>query len=326
VITKVIFVDFPDAPASMTPQDAFARISPMADLFSELSYGRMNYKLEPTFKWYRMKKNAKEYAPLNQSFVHQKNYMAEALTLADPDIDFSKTDNLLIIANPDARGTGYSGPAFAAIFGNGFNLDGRYISNGATSAYDLNNWKYIWANHEIGHTLGLADLYAFRGEDATNPNDYHRFVGEYGLMGLSSLDANSPGFFAWERWVLDWLDDDQIHCMTENSTSKLITPVQRKGGLKAVIVPLSKTKAVVVESRRAEGVDKNLRKAGALVYLVDSSIQSGFGPIRVFPAEKTDTRRLQSTRATGESVTVEGVTVTVKSSTNEGDLVEITKG
>ena len=326
VITKVIFVDFPDEPARITPQSAFALISPMADLFGELSYGRMNYKLEPTYKWYRMKMNAKDYAPLNQSFVHHKNYMAEALTMADPDIDFSKTDNILIIANPDAQGTGTSGPAFSAIYGNGFTLDGRYISNGATSAYDLNYWKYIWANHEIGHALGLADLYAFRGEDATNPNDYHRFVGEYGLMGLSSLTANSPGFFAWERWVLDWLDDEQIYCMVEASTSQLITPVQRKGGLKAVIVPISRTKAVVVESRRAEGVDKNLSKAGALVYLVDSSIQSGFGPIRVYPAEKNDNRRLQSTRAVGESVTAEGVTVTVKSSNNGGDLVEVKRG
>lgn len=325
VTTKVIFVDFPDAIATITPQQAFARVSQATDLFSELSYGQMQFTMEPTYKWYRMSGTSKSYAPLNQSFAHHKSYIAEALKLADSDIDFSSTDAILIVSNPDAKDTGYSGPAFTPIFGNGFTLDGRYISNGATSAYDLNNWKYIWLNHEFGHTLGLPDLYAFQGEDSSNPYDYHRFVGEYSLMGLSSLDSNSPGYLAWERWLLGWIDDSQIACMGSNSISQLISPIERKGGIKAIVIPISNSKVVVVESRRAEGVDKNLKKPGALVYVVNSTIQSGFGPVRVVPAEKSDPRRLQSTRAEGESVTVEGITITVKKSSNEGDFVEVVR-
>ena len=142
-------------------------------------------------------------------------------------------------------------------------------------------------------------------------------------MGLSSLDANSPGFLAWERWLLGWLEDNQIRCVTEKSAIQLLTPIGRKGGVKAGVVPLSPSKVVVIESRRPEGVDRNLAKSGALVYLVDSSIQSGFGPVRVFPADKSDPRRLQSTRAVGESVIVEGVSITVKESGSQGDLVEV---
>jgi M6 family metalloprotease-like protein len=323
VITKVVMVDFPDAQATMTPQQAFAKVSQASDLFDELSYGRMKLVMQPTYKWYRMGQNAKSYAPLNQSFAHHRAYIAEAAALADADIDFSKTDAILILANPDAKEIGNSGPAFTAIYGNGFTLDGKYIANGATSAYDLNYWGYIWLNHEFGHTLGLPDLYAFTRQDASNPMDGHRYVGEYGLMGLSSLSANSPGFLAWERWLLGWLDNDQIHCMEGKSTSNLITPIQRKSGLKAVIVPISFTKVLVIESRRAEGVDKNLKKAGALIYLIDSANQSGMGPVKIFPAENNDNRRLQSTRGEGESVTVEGVTVTVKKSDKDGDLVEV---
>jgi hypothetical protein len=166
-------------------------------------------------------------------------------------------------------------------------------------------------------------LYAFTREDSTNTNDSHRYVGDFSLMGLSSLNSNSPGFLAWERWLVGWLDNDQIHCMEGKSTTKLITPISRKSGLKAVIVPISSTKVLVIESRRAEGVDKNLQKSGALVYLVDSALQSGMGPVKIFPAEKSDNRRLQSIRAAGESVTIEGVTITVKNSDNNGDLVEV---
>jgi M6 family metalloprotease-like protein len=318
-------VDFPDAPATMTPQQAFAKVSQASALFEELSYSRMQFVMQPTYKWYRMGQGAKNYAPLNQSFAHHRAYMAEAISLADADIDFSKTDAILILANPDAKEIGNAGPAFTSIYGNGFTLDGKYIANGATSAYDLNYWGYIWLNHEFGHTLGFPDLYAFTREDASNPMDGHRYVGEYSLMGLSSLNANSPGFLAWERWLVGWLDNDQIHCMEGKSTSKLITPIQRKGGLKAVIVPISFTKVLVIESRRAEGVDKNLKKSGALVYLIDSAVQSGMGPLKIYPADNSDNRRLESTRAVGESVTVEGITVTVKSSDKDGDLVEVTR-
>ena len=323
VVIQVVFVDFPDAPATMTTREAFAKVSEAANLFGELSYGRLQFAMQPNHKWYRMSKTAKSYAPLNQSFMHHRAYIVEATNLADGDVDFSKTDGVLILANPDARDLGNSGPAFASIFGNGITLDGKYIANGATSAYDLNYWGYIWLNHEFGHAMGLVDLYAFRPEDSTNPNDYHRFVGEYSLMGLSSLTTNSPGFLAWERWLLGWIDDDQILCLQEKTTPTLVTPVQRKSGLKAIVIPLSLTRVVVVESRRAEGVDKNLTKPGALVYVVDSAVQSGLGPVKVIPIESSDNRRLKSTRAQGESVTVDGVTITVKKSDADGDLIEV---
>lgn len=325
VVIQVVFVDFPDAPATMTTREAFVKVSESANLFSELSYGRLQFAMQPNHKWYRMSKTAKSYAPLNQSFMHHRAYIVEATNLADGDVDFSKTDGVLILANPDARDLGNSGPAFASIFGNGITLDGKYIANGATSAYDLNYWGYIWLNHEFGHAMGLVDLYAFRPEDSTNPNDYHRFVGEYSLMGLSSLTTNSPGFLAWERWLLGWIDDDQILCLQEKTTTTLVTPVQRKSGLKAIVIPLSLTRVVVVESRRAEGVDKNLTKPGALVYVVDSAVQSGLGPVKVIPIEPSDNRRLKSTRAQGESVTVDGVTITVKKSDADGDLIEVSR-
>ena len=325
VTIQVIFVDFPDAPATMTTRDAFAKVSEASKLFDELSYGRLQFVMQPNHKWYRMSQSAKSYAPLNQSFMHHRAYIAEATALADSEVDFSRTDGILILANPDAQALGNSGPAFSATFGNGITLDGKYIANGATSAYDLNYWSYIWLNHEFGHAMGLVDLYAFRPEDSTNPNDYHRFVGEYSLMGLSSLKANSPGYLAWERWLLGWIDDEQILCLQEKSTTTLVTPVQRKSGLKAIVVPLSMTRVLVVESRRAEGVDKNLTKPGALVYVVDSAVQSGLGPVKVIPIEPADNRRLKSTRAQGESVTFEGVTITVKKSDADGDLIEVVR-
>lgn len=326
VTATVIMVDFPDAPATMTPADALARISPAQDVFKEMSYGKMNYNLKPQLKWYRMSKNSSDYVSGGWTFNKHREYITEAAKLADSEVDFSNTDTLIILANPDARGMGMSGPAFAAVRGNGITLDGRYITNGATSAYDLNNWKSIWLNHEISHTMGLVDLYAFTTSDRSNRYDGFRYTGEFSYMGFSSYQSNAPSLLAFERWNLGWIEDSQVECVKSSQFTKLIAPVQTSGGTKAVIVPISPTKAVVVESRRALGIDSAINKSGALVYLVDSSIQSGLGPIKVFPSDLVnDPRYLKAPRAQGESVTVEGITIKVIKSDASGDTVEISK-
>jgi M6 family metalloprotease-like protein len=310
----------------MTPAEALARISPAQDVFKEMSYGKLSYNLKPQLKWYRMSKNSTEYVAGGWTFFKHRDYISEAAKLADSEVDFSSTDNLIILANPDAKGMGYSGPAFAAVRNSGITLDGKYISNGATSAYDLNNWKSIWLNHEISHSMGLVDLYAFTSSNSANRYDGLRFTGEFSYMGLSSYESNSPSLLAFERWNLGWIEDSQIECTKSSKLTKLISPVQVSGGTKAIIIPISKTKAVVVESRRALGIDKALSKSGALVYVVDSSIQSGLGPIKVFPSDLVnDPRYLNAPRTTGESVTVEGVTIKVVQSDATGDTVEITK-
>jgi M6 family metalloprotease-like protein len=325
VITQVVMVDFPDAPATISPQNAFAMVSGASETFKEMSYGRLDYKLVPTFKWYRMKSNSTTYAPLNKSFDSHRAYIAEALAMADPDIDFSQSDAFLILANPDAAGIGNSGPAFASLYGRGFTLDGKYIANGTTSSYDLNNWKSIWLNHEVTHTMGLVDLYAATASTGSRW-DYHRYVGQFSYMGLSSFNSNAPSLTAYERWNLDWLDDQQIVCSDQSEFTQLITPVQTAGGIKAIMLPLSSTKLIVVESRRAIGIDKGIKKTGALVYIVDSIKQSGYGPIQVFPIDLTsDPVYLNSPRALGESVSLEGYTITVTATGLSGDTVSITR-
>ena len=326
VIATVVMVDFPDAPASMTPTDAFARISQSADVFNEMSYGKLSYTFKPQLKWYRMSKKSTDYVAGGWTFIKHREYITEAAKLADVDIDFSKTDSLIILANPDSTGIGNSGPAFAAIRKNGITLDGKYISNGATSAYDLNNWKSIWLNHEVTHTLGLVDLYASTQSNPANRYDGLRYTGEFSYMGFSSYESNAPSLFAFERWNLGWINDSQIKCLKDAKSTELISPVQTSSGVKAVVIPISRTKAVVIESRRAIGIDKNIAKSGALVYVVDSSIQSGQGPVRVFPSNvSSDPRYLKAPRALGESVTTEGVTIKVTKSDDSGDTVEITK-
>lgn len=320
VKTIVLFADFPDVAASQTPQETFALISPNAEkFFHDVSYGRMNWTLEPHFVWLRLSQPSGFYGEAIRSYEGHFQFLQEAVTLADADIDFSSADSVVVIVPPEATAVGY-GPAFGANPGEGYTADGKVFSNGVTSGADLPAWGYLWLNHESGHTMGLPDLYAYQFDPA-NYDDQHRFVGGFGLMGY--IDGLAPEFFAFERWQLGWLDDGQILCLPLGEQTVTITPIETAGGTKAVMIPVSQSKVVVVESRRPLGYDANLPKAGALVYTVDTSIASGEGTLVVHPQLSGDSYRDQSPLAVGESVTVDGVTITVTSANEQGDTVRI---
>ncbi|MCB0100451.1 MAG: hypothetical protein KDD74_00275, partial [Anaerolineales bacterium] len=72
------------------------------------------------------------------------------------------------------------------------------------------------------------------------------------------------------------------------------------------------------------GYDAGLSKSGALVYTVDTSIASGEGTLVVYPILEGDPYRNQSPLAVGETVTVDGVTVTVIDASDGGDTVSVT--
>lgn len=237
--------------------------------------------------------------------------------MADADVDFATANSVVVIIPSEATAVGF-GPAFAANAGQGYTADGRTFSNGVTSGADLPRWGFRWLNHESGHTMGLPDLYAFQ---SANEGDQHRFVGGFGLMGL--IDGNAPEYFAFERWQLGWLDDTQIVCLPSGGDTVTLAAIESTGGTKAVIVPLSQSRAVVVESRRRLAYDANLVKPGALVYIVDTSVSSGNGPLVVQPVRENDPHRDRSPLGVGESITVEGVTITSLSDREDGDVVRV---
>ncbi|HZM24713.1 MAG TPA: M6 family metalloprotease domain-containing protein [Anaerolineales bacterium] len=322
VRAKVIFVDFSDAPANETPEQVFSRISPGApDFYRAVSYNRLNLELEPHFAWLRMSKPSTEYMfERGLSFDLHKAYVQEAITLADGEVDFSDVQAVYVMANPEATAISY-GPGFTPVDKSfGIPVDGNTITNGATSGFDLKDWGFLWLNHEAGHTLGLVDLYSY--ENTSNYDDIYRFVGNFSLMGY--IAGRVPEPLAYERWLLGWIDDDQIICQPTGEETTTLSAIEKEGGIKAVIVPTGPTSAVIVESRRALGYDSNIIKPGSLVYSIDTSISTGQGPIRVFPMKDNDPYRDQSPLAVGESVTVGNVTITVTDASADGDTVQVT--
>jgi len=312
----VLFVDFNDVPATTSTDSIFSIINPIVpDFFKEVSYGRMELNLEPHHKWLRLSKPSAHYGKSIYEFEPHRDFIQEAVDLAKSVVDFSKTDIVLVMSNPEAKAIAL-GPVFKSLEPYWqIKAPGASISVGITSGYDLNYWGGLWLAHETGHTLGLPDLYDFEGENQ------FKSVGTYGIMGTQA--GNAPGHFAFERWVLGWLDDNQIHCHERGELVIEIEAIETVGGTKALMVPIDSTSALVVESRRKIGVDKKTRE-GALVYVVNTALPGGSGPIQVKPGVKSEYKFLQDAPMTkGDTYTFKNIFVEVLESNKDSDKIKV---
>jgi M6 family metalloprotease-like protein len=312
----VLLVDFPDVQSTQKPEDVLALISPGAEKFyNDISYGRMTFQFAPLLKWLRLSQPSAHYAKGLNTYEGHQAFIQEAIDLAGAEADFSGAKTVIVLSNPRAQALPI-GPAFGGV--NGIQTNAGKLANGVTSGFDLNKWGFLWLNHEVGHNMTLPDLYAYD----TKAGDQLRFTGTFGLMG--DIGGKAPEYFAFERWMLGWLDDNQVVCQLTNEATTTLTAIENKDGTKAVMVPTGPTSAIVIESRRALGYDKKIVKTGALVYMVDTSIASGAGVIQVYPIKKNDPAFNKAPLAVGESLTVGKVTVTVTEATDTGDTIKVT--
>jgi M6 family metalloprotease-like protein len=313
---KVLFVDFPNAEATDTVQQTLARISPASEAyFAAVSFGRMAVVYEPHLQWLRMSRASNTYGFAFITYQRHHDYMQEAVNLAGSGLDWSTTDALVVLATSNAVAL-INGPAFVATPGFGVMAGGREILNGATSGNDLDVWGAFWANHELGHALGLPDLYL-----AAQP--IHRAVGMWSIMG--NIAGPARELTGFERWILGWVDDAQVACATSpGETVVTLSPIERQGGTKMVVIPLSTTTAVVAEVRRVEGYDEGFTP-GVLAYFVDSTLTNTQGAMRVLPFNDSDSTKGDVALGVGASLSYGGVTVHVLQSAADGDTLLITR-
>lgn len=316
----VLFVDFADLPGAESPTsiaDGWMRRG--VDWLRTTSYGRTRIELVPHPAWLRMSKGAATYGfgavELGfGAFTYEKHrdYIGEALALADPAVDFSRADLVYVVA-PVGPAISMS-PTFRGQPGT-FYLDGKAIDKAVTFGRDAYLYGKTILPHETSHLFGLPDVYAHDG--AT-----HRFVGIWDYMGNVFEPTDLT---AWHRLKLGYIDGSQIACAeAAKTTEATLTALGASGGVKAVVAKTTATGAVVVENRQKVGNDAGICEAGALVYVVDAFRATGQGPIQVEGGEPSGKgcgygNRSDAPLQPGQSVTVSGVTVTVVS-TNGTDV------
>jgi M6 family metalloprotease-like protein len=307
---KVLLVDFPDGPATRTPDAMFAMVSPGSEeYFRHVSRGRLELHYDPVLRWIRMGRSAGDYN--FRTFVTHRDYIQEAVDRSGA--DFSGIDGLVVLASPEAPGLSVPGPAMIGVGASGVLAGGRVQRSAITSGRDLLTWGAFWANHELLHNMGLPDLY-----DAAQP--IHRHVGMFSLMG--NIAGPARELFAWERWNLGWIDDAAVWCITASGSTDIDLVQSGATGVMMAVVPLSSTEAVVVESRRIGGYNAGFRP-GALVYTVNVTTAGQAGPIQVLPVNGADVLKGDAPIQQGQSLTHHGVNIQVVSASGERDRVRV---
>ena len=190
-------------------------------------------------------------------------------------------------------------------------------------------WSY-WA-HEFGHVIGLAHVGSSHGNSQP--------IASLDLMG--NQDGPYRDLSGWMRFIIGWLDDDQVYCqdlksLTETKIS-LVPLSDSNSGVKMVVIPISVDTAVIIESRRPTKYSCPIEDlpGGVLVYTYNAKLgdQSYFLTAQI-PKNRDDVLRCYGNNGmqwypdvllhTGDEIVVGDIKITVPSS-GTFDQIVITK-
>jgi M6 family metalloprotease-like protein len=261
----MLFMEFPDAPGIEARAIYASYVPDVVGWFETVSYGRLRLVIEPLPRWLRLAQPSATYAASARGLDAA---VEDAVARADSEFDFRGFHAVYVVPSRDA--------AFPTL---GVRLFGPRPIQADGTALRAVAWLFtdnVAANapyviHETGHVLGLPDL-AFPGAGSTfNHWDAMATGGTIGVAG---------GMYAWHRWKLGWLEDAQIACLARaGRRTARVTPLERGGGVKAVVVRSGQT-AYVAEVRQPVAEDRGICQKGVLVYSVDLRPPLKGGPSR----------------------------------------------
>ena len=198
---------------------------------------------------------------------------------------------------------------------------------------------WSWFAHEFGHVLKMPDLRDV--SQGMTPNMYQNSP-MYGFDIMDNQDSGTQGLSGWMKWLQGWLDDSQVTCVDAATVEEEFYRLDEAnivgGENEMLVVRLSDTKALIVESRRWDSrFDRPISRSrdGVIVYRLDTTRGHEEGPLRLLsPRDITqylsqenvwpDWRVLDVILFEGDSVNFDGITVQVERLSDEGDVVLIT--
>jgi hypothetical protein len=132
-----------------------------------------------------------------------------------------------------------------------------------------------WWVHELGHTLfALEDLYLFDFNSQGTTSDVAqglKFPFNWDLMA----DADKSVLLEWNRFLIGWLLDTEVRCIAEQKSSvHYLSNLDTGTHPKLLTITLSPGVTLAAEART--GLKEG---SGLLLYLINSHIQQGNGPI-----------------------------------------------
>ncbi|HKP76516.1 MAG TPA: M6 family metalloprotease domain-containing protein, partial [Longimicrobiaceae bacterium] len=140
-----------------------------------------------------------------------------------------------------------------------------YLIQGGVGCDRFSLMEFGTFAHEMGHALGLPDLYDTDSRDGTAEG-----LGEWDLMSSGNyLRESSPAHMgAWSKDFLGWVN---VQTVTAPLTGYTLPPVYQAGTVLRYDLP-STREHFLLEHREASGSDAYLHGPGLLVYHVDEVV------------------------------------------------------
>jgi len=94
----------------------------------------------------------------------------------------------------------------------------------------------------------------------------------------NNLGGVSYAISAWEQFLVGWMDGSQVHCVSpadlDEEQTVILTPLEIYGGeRRALVIPISDSDVLVIESRRPIGYSRwNPEDSGLLAYTVNPKV------------------------------------------------------
>jgi hypothetical protein len=292
----IIPIDFPDSPGSGSPRDLYNELTTKANEWMKwYSNGKSYYKFQTYDKWIRAPKNSTEYVPsdhVSSKPPFPENYKtgrqitgleiaSEYLDLAQSHFDYKNMHNVFILYPRDVKNI------WTGIWKLGIDdkVRGWKTTNDprlvdvwvtATGARDTYYNFPLWAFflHENLHNQGL------QGHAPNQGYNLGIMTNQYGL----SLPLSS-----WDTLIIDWQLENQFYCLQKENVKPsniVLSPLEREElGTKAIMIKLSKSQVLVIESRRRDkwssghngypGLPEGFY--GVVVYKVDTTAKPLYG-------------------------------------------------
>jgi M6 family metalloprotease-like protein len=335
----VLSVDMPDLPGT---DDPIARIrghvTQFTEYYSTVSQGRLTFDVDYVPGYTRLPRPTTAYQQASPS-DYNGLLVQDAVDAADPRVDFTGT-KILILVYP-------TGQTFALASTQGFREllrhppimsdEGEiwnYMAAGPYFTAIPNHEVWSYYVHEAGQMFGLPDYYLHSNQYGAGTPLIP--IGPFSTWDMmSNQDGPSRTMMAWSRWLLGWLDDDQVYCKPINALPNGATYVDlqpidsEQDGFKALMIPTSDHTALVVEARRPVGPDVGIARwltvgrppEGVLVYRVDTSIGHGEGTASLIVPEGRKLENLRWSDRTppsldalvnvGDTVNADGLSITL---------------
>ena len=340
------------------------------DYYETVSQGALTFT--PTFanRWYRLPESVSSY-PQQQVSDFNPKLAQHSINAADDDLDFSKIDIVVFIfptGAPIIAGippspmefatlqhfNAWSGPEDVRMVFSDEGWVRNYMGGGMYFEHPLRPmWSYYF--HEAAHMFAMPDWYvreanAILGSQQIIEVDFDYAAGPLNVWGvMSTQDGPSRTFVAWTRWLLGWLEDDQVDCYTIEQVqqhgpfdTELVALDIYEPGTKAVIIRTGEYSGLLIESRRPVFPDDWIAiwetvgrdPYGLIIYEIDATKPGATGTLSLVTPDGHDFKYMpRHDRAeqkvvdalfnVGNTATVQGIEIELIF-TGERDIVRVT--